>query len=262
MQVWAVIYKPSLFTDDLYQESLSFVDVESQTRIKRFFHRVDSCRTLMGRLLVRVMLKGRGVSTEAMKFAVTAEGKPYIATQTLIPPVAYNITHDNNLIAMAFAPGTLNPPAFSIGIDVMKVKIPGRETLNSFINIVGDQLTQLEHRLLRVGIPEMERLQRFFWMWTLKEAYTKALGLGLGFDFRRVEFDVIDKIVRVDGKTPEGWRFSRFIVQDEEDLYQGVVAEWIGNIPTEVLDEIDKPEWLKIYDAVSFTEKAMDSLKA
>lgn len=55
-------------------------------------------------------------------------------------PVGFNITHDNSLIAMAFAPGIYNPPAFSIGVDVMKVKIPGRETFASFVKTVGDQV--------------------------------------------------------------------------------------------------------------------------
>lgn len=67
------------------------------------------------------------------------------ATQTLVPPLAYNITHDNDLVAMAFAPGINNPPAYNVGIDVMKVRIPGRETFDSFVNTVGDQVrSQIE----------------------------------------------------------------------------------------------------------------------
>ena len=61
-------------------------------------------------------------------------------SRSLPDPIAYNITHDNNLVAMAFAPGVHDPPAYSLGIDVMKIKIPGRETLSSFINVVGDQV--------------------------------------------------------------------------------------------------------------------------
>ncbi|KDR83353.1 hypothetical protein GALMADRAFT_235442 [Galerina marginata CBS 339.88] len=247
--------------DKLYKNSLSTVDLESQARIKRFYHRVDACRTLIGRLLVRVMLKERGVSLDTVAFTVTTAGKPYITAQTLNPPVAYNITHDNNLVAMAFAPGVQNPPAFSIGIDVMKIRVPGRETFTSFVNTVEDQLTPFEQRLLEDSVPESERLKIFFWIWTLKEAYTKALGLGLGFDFRRIEFDVAKRLVRVDGDIPDGWRFNMFVLTDEEDLYQGVVAEYVGGIVTEVVESVDNPDWLKVYDAVPFTEGAVGVLK-
>ena len=41
---------------------------------------------------------------------------------------------------MSFGPGYQKPPAFSIGIDVMKVKPPHRESLNSFIETVGEQV--------------------------------------------------------------------------------------------------------------------------
>jgi 4'-phosphopantetheinyl transferase len=62
-------------------------------------------------------------------------------TPGLDPPIAYNISHDNALVAMAFAPGTHNPPAFSVGIDVMKVRMPGRDTLASFVNSVRGQVS-------------------------------------------------------------------------------------------------------------------------
>lgn len=60
------------------------------------------------------------------------------------PPIAYNITHDNALVAMVFAPGLQNPPAFSIGIDVMKVRVPGRESFRSFVRTVDDQVKLCE----------------------------------------------------------------------------------------------------------------------
>jgi 4'-phosphopantetheinyl transferase len=194
----------------------------------------------------------------------------------LDPPIEYNITHDNDLVAMAFTSGD-QQRCKSIGIDVMKVKIRGHESFASFVDIMGDQvsyplmctchlnkntgqLTQNERHSLNSEVPLSEQLRRFFWMWTLKEAYTKALGLGLGFDFRRVEFDVLNLIVRVDGQILRGWNFSMFVIEDGEDFYQGVVAECVGGTSTNVVNESTKPNWLTIHDAVPFTELAIVEL--
>jgi 4'-phosphopantetheinyl transferase len=181
---------------------------------------------------------------------------------------------------MVFAPGIYGAPAYNIGIDVMKVRVPGRDTFASFVNTVRDQvnripspeliifsehsrhqLTPLEHCcLFKEGISQDEGLRRFFWMWTLKEAYTKALGLGLGFDFHRVEFDVEENVVRVDKEILAGWRFSKFVLNDGEDFYEGVVAEYLGGTQIEVIPESASQPWFISHDAVPFVEKAIQNL--
>jgi len=119
------------------------------------------------------------------------------------------------------------------------------------------QLTAREHHLIFTGGSPKENLERFFWMWTMKEAYTKALGIGLGFDFKRVEFDVEENVLRIDGVIPTGWKFRMFILQHGEDSYEGVVAEFLGYGQTEVIHEIGSCEWLRRYDAVPFVEQAI-----
>ena len=98
-------------------------------------------------------------------------------------------------------------------------------------------------------------------MWTIKEAYTKALGLGLGFDFSRVEYDVISNVIRVDGRIPSGWWFGRFLVNDGEDIYQGVVAEFVGDTNTMVTLEKKTSSWLTIFDGVAFTKELVQVLR-
>lgn len=41
---------------------------------------------------------------------------------------------------MAFAPGVHNPPAFNVGIDVMRTQIPARDTVDSFIAVFEEQV--------------------------------------------------------------------------------------------------------------------------
>ncbi|KNZ74423.1 L-aminoadipate-semialdehyde dehydrogenase-phosphopantetheinyl transferase [Termitomyces sp. J132] len=252
-----------MIENQLYQSALRKMDPESSARIQRFYHREDACRTLLGRLLIRKLLKQRGITSREMTFGATAAKKPY-TTPGLNPPIAYNISHDNGLIAMAFAPGIHNSPVFNIGIDVMKVRIPDRNTLASFVESVSDQLTTSEYHGLfserGSGISEAETLKRFFWLWTIKEAYTKALGLGLGFAFRRVEYDIGENVVRVDKEIALGWRFTKFMLTDENDLYQGVVAEYIGGATIEIIDEMGSQNCVSPWKAVPFVETVLHEL--
>lgn len=134
---------------------------------------------------------------------------------------------------------------------------------NHFLNTA--KLSACEKEQLTSATPSQERISRFFWMWTVKEAYTKALGLGLGFDFCRVEFDALKKRVRVDGVEPYGWVFTLFVVHEHEGegVYQGVVAEFVGERVLEIRDfraEPDCSSWLRIRGAREVMQRALVEL--
>ena len=95
----------------------------------------------------------------------------------------------------------------------------------------------------------------------MKEAYTKALGLGLGFDFSRVEYDATTDAFKVDGSVPKGWELHKFVLTYGEDTYQGVVAEHIGgNSDAVVHSEIEPHPWLTSQDAVLFVKDCIQAL--
>jgi len=207
-----------------------------------------------------MLLRERGVAWNAMTFAATAAGKPYITTPDVNPPIAYNISHDNNLVAMAFGPGSDDPPAFRIGVDVMKVALPQRQTFPQFVKVFSEQLTATETNTI-LSVPEDEGLRRFFWVWTMKEAYTKALGLGLGFEFGRIEYDFTKDTFTVDGLIPKGWRLVRFEIDHGADVYQGVAAKFISGDETTVLPRFGESTELVRHDATSFVLQALEELK-
>jgi len=129
-----------------------------------------------------------------------------------------------------------HPPAHKIGIDVMRLNVPRGQKIPEFISIFEDQLTPLEKSVLApsMPLPDDEALRRFFLIWTLKEAYTKALGFGLGFDFKRIEYDVPRNLVCIDGVAPAEWEFTRFDictgVGDSEQKYVGMTARYVGQV--------------------------------
>lgn len=58
--------------DELYQQSLTFIDDDAKANLNKYYHRIDSVRGLIGRLLPRLLLKAKGIPLAAMTFAKTS----------------------------------------------------------------------------------------------------------------------------------------------------------------------------------------------
>ncbi len=97
------------------------------------------------------------------------------------------------------------PYFLHVGVDVMDIKVTGRQTISEFFDIMTNCFTPFEWRTIRKPNLERDRLEQFFIHWCLKEAYIKAgtlpllllvicsfshweVGIGLGFELQRAQF--------------------------------------------------------------------------
>eukprot|EP01130_Rhizamoeba_saxonica_P003940 TRINITY_DN1630_c0_g1_i1.p1 TRINITY_DN1630_c0_g1~~TRINITY_DN1630_c0_g1_i1.p1 ORF type:complete len:213 (-),score=51.77 TRINITY_DN1630_c0_g1_i1:63-701(-) len=143
----------------------------------------------------------------SIKFHRTKEGKPYMENDAPgFNNFNFNVSHAGDLVVLASEPELL------IGVDVMNVAIPGRDkNIDNFFHTLRDCFTSNEWNIIKSGSDD-EKLRMFFIHWTLKEAYIKAIGIGLGFDLQRCEFQLSeDKStanILIDGALSLEWEFE------------------------------------------------------
>lgn len=97
-------------------------------------------------------------------------GKPYLAA---FPWIHFNISHSGSMAACGLGSAPL-------GVDIEKIR-PVR------LLSVRRMLTEKEQDFL-AHCRESQQNRELFRIWTLKESYAKALGIGLALDFTQVEF--------------------------------------------------------------------------
>jgi 4'-phosphopantetheinyl transferase len=130
---------------------------------------------LVSRAMMRTLL-GAAISCPPTALTVTADaqGKPFIDRSTT--HWQFTLSHSRGLITLALAYDT------AIGIDV-ECYHRNTETLQLARHFFHSQeIQQLE------ALPADEQRQHFFKLWTLKEAYVKAIGCGLSHALDSVGF--------------------------------------------------------------------------
>ncbi len=218
MQVWAIdisdvssLSEGALgsIVDELLPGACNAAERE---KVMRYHRQVDRVRSFVARLLPRMLLSKRfGVAWEAVRFGATPQGRPYIAAPDLPVRVDYNLSHDGDWVVMAFHIASPGEEEVRVGVDVMAVALPRYETdVRAFVDTMDMALTPTETQWVLDPRTEGEMLTRLYTLWTYKEAYTKQLGLGLGFDFARIELSFPATGVaslRVDGSEVGGCGF-------------------------------------------------------
>jgi 4'-phosphopantetheinyl transferase len=113
------------------------------------------------------------VDPAAWRFKTAAHGRPEIAAPK--SPLRFNLSHTQGLAACAVTNGC------DVGIDVENI------TRKHSPRLAERVFSRRELKTLR-GLPAGEQARRFFELWTLKEAYLKARGLGLMIPLKTFSF--------------------------------------------------------------------------
>ena len=109
----------------------------------------------------------------------------------------YNLSHADGTAACIIS-------CYECGIDAERIR-PYRP------NVVKRAFSDSEKALIE-NTPECERDELFFRLWTLKESYVKAIGIGVSYPMQTVEFcfngrEIISNI--------ENCRFKQYVIDQK-----------------------------------------------
>ncbi len=192
----------------LLDEYQALLNSEEQKRFDRFVFPKHKKQFLISRALLRSVI-GQYLNQhpESLIFARNAYGKPRIASFEQSLPISFNLSHTNDLSVLAVSLDN------DLGVDVeyLTRKVDILKLAERFFS------KQEYSELATLDVKKFD--ERFFKLWTLKEAYIKACGMGLAiplrdfsFNFSNNEFGVSFDEVRDDN--PELWQFWEFVYKD------------------------------------------------
>ena len=148
------------------------LSTDERARADRFRFERDRARFVAARGLLRVIAgKYVGRDPASLRFSYGVHGKPALAEDDL----RFSVAHAGEFALYALAHGR------EVGVDIERV----RTDLDLDL-LASTVLTPSERAAIGAVAPE-DRPALFFAVWTFKEAFVKALGTGLAFEFARIE---------------------------------------------------------------------------
>jgi 4'-phosphopantetheinyl transferase len=167
----------------------------------RFFFARDRHEYIVACALVRLGLSRLfAVHPSELQLDRNERGKPFIVKPKAATRIEFSVSHTRDLVAL------LVTPASQAGVDVEKIS-PAAD-----LGLVAESV------LAPMELARLSRLSgaawatRFVELWTLKEAYAKARGLGLALPLKSLEFDI-----KADGSVVASFAPE---IQDKPDCWQ------------------------------------------
>lgn len=209
---------PAHYPFNLYKTILS---VEEIVKSNRFHFTRDKITFLIKRALVRCVLSYYAEDVKPADWVLESNyyGKPEISNQ-LPFPLYFNLSSSKGVIALAVASNA------QIGVDIEYLS----EDID-VLNVSESVFSSTEIAELKALSPAL-RLERFYDLWTLKEAFVKALSFGLSMPLDTFSFRfTTDSNIKIDLNELSAfeslrWRFWQASLSPHHKLSIAIKAEY------------------------------------
>ncbi|MDE7256920.1 MAG: 4'-phosphopantetheinyl transferase superfamily protein, partial [Clostridia bacterium] len=184
--------KNSLFDDDVtFEKQLALISGERREKVNSLILREKKNCSLAAGVILPLALKNCGIAGE-----VRVENGQWNKPRLVSPQgVFFNISHSGEWTVTAVSDG-------EVGVDIQKVKPVDMRLATRFFSAD-------EQKILADAGDGAERL--FYRLWTVKEAYLKALGVGLNRPLNSFSVRITEAGAEIDdGENGRGWLASEF----------------------------------------------------
>ncbi len=153
----------------------ALLDQAERERCTRYLFMRNRIECTAARALARAALsRYADVDPRAWTFTKGEHGKPQLIVPPGAPPLHFNVAHTPGLVVCVIARGR------EVGVDAESL---GRS--NDIALLARRVLSAAEQQALW-ALPETAQARRFLIHWTLKEAYLKARGIGIGLPLAEI----------------------------------------------------------------------------
>ena len=167
------IFSISKLTQEEYNYWFVLMDSEKQKRVNKYRNIKDKKRTVIGEMLARQLISNQlNINPEEIIFETSEFGKPRVKNLC----IEFNISHSDDYVVCC----TSDKP---IGVDIEKIspvslnlinRVCTQQDIDYIFFKKGKRIADFTDE--DIGSVEMER---FYEIWTYKEAYFKSIAMGI-----------------------------------------------------------------------------------
>lgn len=201
--VWVVPLDAAAAPDD---EAIAELSEEERSRAERFVHEAVRNRWLHGHVATRrILARALGVAPRSITYGVGDAGKPSVASPA-DAGIEFSYSDSGVLALVAVSRGV------AVGVDLEL------QRAQPALLDVAERMFAREEVEALTALPEGERIDGFYRIWTRKEAYLKAIGAGLTYGLGRFAVSIATddpRLLQVDGDTSAatGWSLRSFGIE-------------------------------------------------
>lgn len=224
---------------ELKTDCLAWLTENERQRFQRYQFDKHRKQLLLGKVLQRVVLSRYvpSMAPASWEFSQNDYGKPAVSKEQNADAIYFNLTHSAERAVLAVA------RVEDVGVDIEFSNRPRQ------IEAIAQRYFSEQECKEILALEESRQQDRFYDLWTLKEAYIKACGMGLAIPLQHFSYVFSEKnklVIEFDDRrndSPEDWQLWQLDGGVDYKLALAVrvaAGERIEKISTRQLSAIDQ----------------------